>query len=58
MKKIFVLPCLFLLVTTLSYAQPVIETEGGSGIDAISVVIGLVIGLVIGYLAASRMSKK
>lgn len=59
MKKIGVLPFLFSLVTTLSYAQPVIETEGSSGgIDVMSVVIGLVIGLVVGYLVASRMTKK
>lgn len=58
MKKTLLMICLVFLAVHLTYAQPVIETEGGSGIDAISVVIGLVIGLVVGYLAASRMTKK
>ncbi len=59
MKKSLLLACIVLLLTHLSYAQPVIETEGGSGgLDVMSVVIGAVIGLVIGYLVGSRMAKK
>jgi hypothetical protein len=59
MRKSLLLACVILLVANLSYAQPVIETEGGGGgLDVMSVVIGAVIGLVIGYLVGSKMAKK
>ncbi|MFN8349336.1 MAG: hypothetical protein U0X91_30320 [Spirosomataceae bacterium] len=59
MKKNLWLSFFLLLLTKISHAQPVIETEGGSsGIDVMSVVIGLVIGLVVGYLIGARMGKK
>ncbi len=59
MKKNLLLTFLILLLSKFTYAQGVIETEGGSGgIDVMSVVIGLVIGLVVGYVVGSRMSKK
>lgn len=59
MKKSLLAACIILLLTNLSYAQPVIETEGGSGgLDVMSVVIGVVIGLVVGYFVGSKMAKK
>ena len=59
MKKSLLLSCVILLLANLSYAQPVIETEGGSGgLDVMSVVIGVVIGLVVGYFVGSKMTKK
>ena len=59
MKKSVLVACIILLLANLSYAQPVIETEGGSGgLDVMSVVIGVVIGLVVGYFVGSKMTKK
>lgn len=59
MKKNGLLTFLILLLSKFSFAQGVIETEGGSGgIDVMSVVIGLVVGLVVGYAVGSKMAKK
>lgn len=61
MKKSFLAPfSLLLLLTTRVFAQVHRDTDGvdSSGIDYLSVGIGLVIGLVVGYLVGSRTKKE
>lgn len=68
MKKSFLYTCLFVLMTTFSFAQKPIDTDStdslatqgssASGFDITALIIGLVVGLVIGYVVGSRMGKK
>ncbi|MFN4146395.1 MAG: hypothetical protein ACK4GN_11270 [Runella sp.] len=46
------------LLAQVSFAQGVIDTEGGLLDIIISLIIGLIVGGVIGYMMGSRKSSK
>ncbi len=59
MKSALAFTFLLLFVGVFASAQVPIDTapQTSSGIDMLSVGIGLVIGIIIGYLLGSRMKK-
>ena len=59
MKKKLVSTTCLLLIAVGAFAQVHRDTDGSasSGIDVMSVGIGLVVGLLIGYLVGSRSKK-
>lgn len=59
MKSALAFTLLLLFVGVFATAQVPIDTapKTSSGIDILSVGIGLVIGVIIGYLLGSRMKK-
>jgi len=59
MKKALLSTACLLLIAVGAFAQVHRDTDGStsSGIDPLSVGIGIVIGLVVGYLAGSRSKK-
>ncbi|QDK79860.1 hypothetical protein EXU85_15070 [Spirosoma sp. KCTC 42546] len=59
MKKLTLSLACFFLLTVVAFAQAHRDTGSGnsSGIDFLSVGIGIVIGVIIGYLIGSRARK-